>query len=102
MRSIPSVMGRVGCISEFKKGGIPGCYAAPPPPLSARGCLDGPPPHDKPAAGQTCIMVRFSCVALLASAAFAVSDAFVSPQARWVPAPMSARQQGQRYETKTT
>ncbi|CAN0125421.1 unnamed protein product [Pylaiella littoralis] len=46
-------------------------------------------------------MARFSCVALLASAAFIVSDAFISPQVRWVPTSMSARQQGQRFAERS-
>lgn len=46
-------------------------------------------------------MARFSCVALLASAAFVVSNAFVSPQARLISTSISARQQGQRYDHNT-
>ncbi|CAM9882721.1 unnamed protein product, partial [Hapterophycus canaliculatus] len=45
-------------------------------------------------------MMRSFCVALVASLALVTCDAFISPQARWAPASMTARQQGSRSLAK--
>lgn len=91
-------VGRV-CASQ-RMGGIlrgwkpfwgyrPICYYAP---LRSRG-------HRAPWCFlQFVSMARLSCVALLAAASFVVSDAFVSPPARWGAASMSARQPRQRCD----
>ncbi|CAM9125661.1 unnamed protein product [Scytosiphon promiscuus] len=46
-------------------------------------------------------MVRSSCIALVVSLALVACDAFVSPQARWAPASMKARQQAPRSLAKS-